>query len=168
MDVYFKNYNISEILNITIDEALEVFKEKKQMIKILTSMSELGLGYLTLGQSTKTISGGEAQRLKLALELNNTHSKEHMYVLDEPSAGLSSYDIKGLIVILKRLVQNGNSVIVIEHDLQIITMCDWIIELGPKSGAQGGKIISEGSISDMIENPESIIGKYCQDYLNND
>lgn len=164
LEVLFKGLNIVEILNVTIDEAIKIFDNEHKITNILKSMSELGLGYLTLGQSTKSISGGEAQRLKLALELNNKKSKDYLYILDEPSAGLSSTDIRRLLCILKKIVKEGNSVIIVEHDIQMITMCDWIIEVGPGSGDNGGNIIAEGCIKDIIKHPNSIIGEYCGEY----
>jgi excinuclease UvrABC ATPase subunit len=165
LDITYSGLNINEIQKITVTEALSLFQDDK-IRKVLETLNDLCLGYLTLGQSTKTISGGEAQRIKLAVELCTQNAVDFLYVLDEPTAGLSCHDILALSDILKRLVAKGNTVIVIEHDLQMLTLCDHIIEIGPKSGVNGGRIIAEGSIGSIIANENSIIAPYFQQFLN--
>ena len=158
-------YNIVDILDITISEALKIFENEPKIKPVLAVMEKLGLGYLKLGQSTKTISGGEAQRIKLAIELCKTSNENSLYVLDEPTAGLSCHDTAKLLKILKELVSKNNTVIIIEHDLQAITECDWLVELGPGSGDAGGRIIAEGTINNIIQNKNSLIAPYCKEYI---
>ena len=160
-------YNIVDILDITISQAIKLFENEPKIYSILVVMEKLGLGYLKLGQSTKTISGGEAQRIKLATELCKNSNKNSLYVLDEPTAGLSCHDTAKLLKILKELVRKNNTVIIIEHDLQAITECDWLVELGPGSGDAGGNIIAEGDIYNIIQNKNSLIGPYCKEYIEN-
>lgn len=164
-DVLLEGRNIVDILDITVEEARELFKEETKIIRTLNILHQLGLGYLKLGQSTKTISGGEAQRIKLAIELCKESNTDNLYVLDEPTAGLSCHDTEKLLAILKQIVDKGNTVIIIEHDLQLITMCDWLIEMGPGSGQKGGRLIAEGSMEDLIQNKNSRIGPYCRKYI---
>ena len=164
-DVRVKGLNIIDILDITIEEAIDLFKDEPRISPTLTILDKLGLGYLKLGQSTKTISGGEAQRIKLAIELCKESNTNSLYVLDEPTAGLSCHDTVKLLEIIKELIEKDNTVIVIEHDLQLITMCDWLIEMGPGSGNEGGKVIAEGTVKDIIKNKASIIGSYCRKFM---
>lgn len=164
LEVEYKGYNIHEIQSITVKEAIALF-ENANILKIVEILNDLCLGYLTLGQSTKTISGGEAQRLKLAKELCAQNAVDCLYVLDEPTTGLSCYDILALTQILKRLVSKGNTVIVIEHDLQMLAACDHIIEMGPGSGINGGKVISEGSVTELISNDKSNLAPYMKELI---
>ena len=164
-EVLLNGYNIVDILDITVEEATRLFEKEPKIIRTLNILNQLGLGYLKLGQSTKTISGGEAQRIKLAIELCKESNTDSLYVLDEPTAGLSCHDTVKLLQILKELVEKGNTVIIIEHDLQMITLCDWLIEMGPGSGLEGGKVIAEGSVYDIIHNQNSRIGSYCRKYI---
>lgn len=167
LDIKVRGYNITDILDITIQEAKGLFESEPRIKTTLAVLDKLGLGYLKLGQSTKHISGGEAQRIKLALELCKESSTNSLYVLDEPTSGLSCRDTEKLLGIIKELVAKNNTVIVIEHDLQMITMCDWLIEMGPGSGKAGGNVIAEGSVKDMIENKNSLIGVYCKEFIRN-
>ena len=178
LEVRYKGYNIYDIQNLTIKEAIRLFDGElsanrksnatvSNALKILNTLNDLCLGYLTLGQSTKTISGGEAQRIKLASELCTQNAVDYLYVLDEPTTGLSCYDTLALINILKRLVSKGNTVIIIEHDLQMLAACDHIIEMGPKSGLDGGKIVSEGCVDEIISDSKSIIAPYMKDFIVN-
>lgn len=164
-DVRVKGLNIIDILDITVEEAIDLFKDEPRISPTLAILNKLGLGYLKLGQSTKTISGGEAQRIKLAIELCKELNTNSLYVLDEPTAGLSCHDTVKLLEIIKELIEKDNTVIVIEHDLQLITMCDWLIEMGPGSGNEGGKVIAEGTVKDIINNKSSIIGSYCKKFM---
>lgn len=152
----FKNKNIAEILDLTVDESLDFFDEKK-VLKRLSILKKVGLGYLKLGQSHDTLSGGEKQRLKLASEL---HKKGEIYVLDEPTAGLHPKDIEFLLVTLNELVDAGNTVIAIEHNLDFIRQSDWIIDMGPEGGNRGGEILAEGSPFDIMKSEKAIIRNY--------
>jgi len=150
----------TEVLDLTVKESLEVFKGQTNIVKILEILDKIGMGYMTLGQSSLTLSGGEAQRVKLAKELGREKKAHSLLILDEPSTGLHSYDIAKLLTLLNELVERGNSVVIIEHDLDILSYTDWIIELGPGGGPAGGEIIAEGSPEDLNLNKNSIIGKY--------
>lgn len=123
-------------------------------------MERIGMGYIKLGQPTSTMSGGETQRLKLAKELGRQRKGHILYIMDEPTAGLSLYDTAQLIKLLDELIKSGNSVIVIEHNHEVLESCDWIVELGPEGGLKGGEIIAEGTPKDLVKNPKSLIGKY--------
>lgn len=158
----FGGKNISEVLNMTVEEALDFFNEK-EICAILKRLVDVGITYITLGQPLNTLSGGELQRVKLASELE---SHGNIYVLDEPSTGLHMSDIAQLIKILNRLVENSSTVIVIEHNLDIISQADWIIDLGPFAGENGGNIMFEGVPKDLINSETSITGKYLKKYIN--
>lgn len=158
----FGGKNISEVLNMTVEEALDFFNEK-EICAILKRLVDVGITYITLGQPLNTLSGGELQRVKLASELE---SHGNVYVLDEPSTGLHMSDISQLVKILNHLVDNGSTVIVIEHNLDIISQADWIIDLGPFAGENGGNIMFEGMPKDLINNEASITGKYLKKYVN--
>lgn len=160
LSVTYKNKNISEILDIQISEALSVFEDNKQIVRPLKVLERIGMGYIKLGQPTSTMSGGETQRLKLAKEIGRQRKGNILYVLDEPTTGLSLYDTAQLIKLLDELTVSGNSVIVIEHNHEVLESCDWIIELGPEGGAKGGNIIAEGTPRELKNNKKSIIGKY--------
>ncbi|MFH1752310.1 MAG: excinuclease ABC subunit UvrA [archaeon] len=152
----YKDKNIHEILNLTVNEALKFFEEKEIQKKLLM-LNEVGLGYLTLGQTHNTLSGGERQRLKLASKL---HKSGKIFILDEPTSGLHFADIEKLLKLLNKIVDNNNSVIVIEHNLNVIKQSDWIIDLGPKGGDKGGEIIGEGTPLEITKNTKSITGQY--------
>jgi excinuclease UvrABC ATPase subunit len=158
----FQDKNITQVLDMTIDEAFSFFSESKQITKRLEILRRVGLGYLKLGQSVSTLSGGEAQRLKLASEL---HKKGFVYILDEPSTGLHMADVQKLIDIIQALVDGGNTVIVIEHNLDIVTQADWIIDLGPEGGSQGGKVVSEGPPEEVALHPTSHTGKFLKELI---
>lgn len=165
LEVRLNGRDITEILEVTVNEAIQIFESEPKISNILKIVERLGLGYLTLGQSIKTISGGEAQRIKLALELGKELSTQSLYILDEPSAGLSVRETDQLMTILKEIVHRQNTVIIIEHDIQMITRCDWLIEMGPGSGNKGGKVIAEGAVEDIMKNPRSMIGSYCKAFI---
>ncbi|PEW10112.1 excinuclease ABC subunit UvrA [Bacillus cereus] len=162
LTVRYKGKNISEILDMQVSEAIPLFKDNKSIISILEVMERIGMGYITLGQPTSTMSGGEAQRLKLSKEIGKQRKGNILYVLDEPTTGLSLYDTAQLIKLLNELVENGNSVIVIEHNHEVLESCDWIIELGPEGGAGGGRIIAEGAPQTLKKDPNSITGRYLE------
>ena len=167
LDVLFKDKNISEVLNLRVDEAKMIFENVPKIKHILDLMSEVGLGYIKLGQSALTLSGGEAARIKLAKELQKKPTGKSLFILDEPSTGLHLDDIKKLLVILNRIVDNGDTVIVIEHNLDIIKVADYIIDLGPEGGNKGGEIVAVGTPEKIIMNKKSFTGKYLQHILLN-
>ena len=156
---YFKK-NIREVLDLSVSDALEVFKEEPKIMKYLKILEKIGMGYIRLGQSATTLSGGEAQRIKLSKALGSSKHKNTLFVLDEPTTGLHFHDEVKLLKLLDQLVDQGNSVVIIEHNTNILSYCDWIIELGPKGGPKGGKIISEGTPEEVMKNTNSIIGEF--------
>ena len=162
LEVKYKGKTITEALDLTVKEALEHFKGQTNIVKILEILDRIGMGYMTLGQSSLTLSGGEAQRVKLAKELGREKKGHSLFVLDEPSTGLHSHDVSKLLTLLDELVEKGNSVIIIEHDLDILSFTDWIVELGPEGGPNGGEIIAEGTPEDLIDNAHSILGPFLK------
>jgi len=162
LDVKFKGKNIFEVLSMTVDEACEFFANIPAVYKKIKTMQDVGLGYITLGQSSTTLSGGEAQRVKLATELSRTATGRTIYILDEPTTGLHSYDVDKLIGIIQRLVDNGNTVIVIEHNLDVIKVADHVIDLGPEGGEEGGYIIATGNPREIADNPKSCTGQFLR------
>lgn len=160
LSVKYNEYSINDILECSINECLEIFKYEKKIKDILNLLVEIGLGYLKMGQSLTTLSGGEGQRLKLAKELLKQGKKQSLYLLDEPTTGLHPNDVTQLLKLLDRLVDAGNTVIVVEHNSQIIRAADWIIDLGPEGGDAGGKILAEGTPIDIMENFKSYTGRY--------
>lgn len=160
LSIKYKNKNIHYILNMSVSEAVHFFKDIPNIVSHLNVLEQIGMGYIKLGQPTPTLSGGESQRIKLAKEIGKKRNGNILYVLDEPTTGLSLYDTAKLIQLLDELVSNGNSVIVVEHDIDVLNVCDWIVELGPEGGDKGGYIISEGSPKALKENPKSITGRY--------
>ena len=163
--VKYKGKSISDVLNMTVEEALEFFKNNTPIRNKLKLLDEVGLGYLHLGQSATTLSGGEAQRIKLATELSKRDSGNTMYILDEPTTGLHFADVKKLLKILFRLRELGNTIIVIEHNLDIIASADWIIDLGPEGGNKGGQIIATGTPEEISENNSSYTGQYLKEKM---
>ncbi|HGM1096572.1 TPA: excinuclease ABC subunit UvrA [Clostridioides difficile] len=160
LSIKYKNKTIHDILNMSISEAVNFFKDIPNIVSHLNVLEQIGMGYIKLGQPTPTLSGGESQRVKLAKEIGKKRNGNILYVLDEPTTGLSLYDTAKLIQLLDELVANGNSVIVVEHDIDVLNVCDWIVELGPEGGDKGGYIIAEGSPKTLKENPKSITGRY--------
>lgn len=159
LDMKFKGHNISDVLEMSIDEAFSLFEAEESIRTKLKVLQDVGLGYLSLGQSTTTLSGGEAQRLKLAKELSRSSSGKVMYLFDEPTTGLHPHDAGRLINIFDRLVRLGNSVVIIEHNIDMILASDWVIELGPEGGNEGGKIIAQGTPEEIMNNICSVTGK---------
>jgi excinuclease ABC subunit A len=166
LDVTFKGKNISDVLNMSVDEALEFFKNIPKIKRRLKLLDDVGLGYIKLGQSATTLSGGEAQRVKLAKELSKIATGKTIYILDEPTTGLHFDDIKKLLNVLNRLVDRGNTVIVIEHNLDVIKTADYIIDLGPEGGDEGGQIVAKGIPEEVAKNPKSYTGIYLKELLN--
>lgn len=165
LEVMFKGYNISDILDKTIEEALDIFSDAPTIVSRLSLLNEVGLGYIKLGQPATTFSGGEAQRIKLARELGKKSSGRYLYLLDEPTTGLHVKDTSNLIKILNKLVDLGNTVVVVEHNMDLIKMADWIIDLGPEGGKTGGKIVVEGTPEEVVNVEESYTGKYLKSIL---
>ncbi len=165
LEVKFKDKNIYEVLNMTVEEGLEFFKDLPAIADRLQSLFDVGLGYLQLGQSATTLSGGEAQRVKIASELYRAHLQKTIYILDEPTIGLHYEDVKKLIEILQKLVDKGNTVVVIEHNLDMIKCTDYIIDIGPEGGSNGGQIIAKGTPEQIANSEKSHTGKYLKKML---
>lgn len=162
LEVKYQGKNISQVLDMTIDEAYVFFEKHKNISKKLKFLQDTGLGYITLGQHGNTISGGESQRLKLACEISKKENSKTLYILDEPSTGLHFTDIKKLYLIMENLIDNGNSIIFIEHNLELISLADYIIELGPGSGKNGGNVIFSGTLDEILEDKKSITSNFLQ------
>ena len=165
LEVKYKGKTISDVLNMTVEEALEFFKNLPKIKNKIQTLYDVGLGYIKLGQPSTTLSGGEAQRVKLATELSKKATGKTLYILDEPTTGLHMADVHKLIDILQRLVDTGNSIIVIEHNLDLIKTCDYIIDLGPEGGDRGGEIIAVGTPEQVVKNDRSYTGKFLKKYL---
>ena len=155
----FKGKSIADILGMQVDECLELFDAIPRVRQPLHALHDVGLGYLTLGQSSTTLSGGEAQRIKLAAELGRPAPGRALYILDEPTTGLHFADVERLLEILKKLVGLGQTVVVIEHQLDVIAAADWVIDLGPRGGEAGGRVIATGPPSEIARSGESLTGK---------
>ncbi|MFX1365010.1 MAG: excinuclease ABC subunit UvrA [Promethearchaeota archaeon] len=160
LEVKYKGKSISDVLQMTVNEAAQLFKSQEGISKVLKILDEIGMGYIELGQPAPTLSGGEAQRVKLAKELGKIRKGSSLYILDEPTVGLSFYDTIKLIDLLEKLVQEGNTVLIIEHDPEILSYCDYIIELGPDGGPKGGEVIAEGTPIEIKMNKKSKTGPY--------
>jgi len=163
--VKYKGKSIADVLNMTVEESLEVFKNIPKAVVRLQTLVDVGLGYVQLGQSATTLSGGEAQRLKLASELSRRATGKTLYLIDEPTTGLSFYDVHKLLDVLQRLVDKGNSILVIEHNLDVIRCSDWVIDLGPEGGDKGGETLAVGTPEEVAENPRSYTGQYLKHVL---
>jgi len=165
LDIRYKGKNISEILDMSVADAGEFFQNIPQINRKLQLLNEVGLGYIKLGQSATTLSGGEAQRIKLARELSKIATGRTIYILDEPTTGLHFQDVKLLLKVLQRLVDKGNTVVVIEHNLEVIKCADWIIDLGPEGGEEGGRVVACGTPEDVVRHPRSYTGQYLKKVL---
>ncbi len=165
--LFREKYSISDVLDMTVDHALEEFKNYPPMLSKLKLLQEVGLGYVRIGQPATTLSGGEAQRVKLSKELSRRATGRTLYVLDEPSVGLHAADVHKLIEVLQRLVDTGNSVLIIEHNLDIIKIADWLIDLGPEGGDRGGELVAEGTPEQVMKVKASYTGQYLKAHLNN-
>ena len=163
--VKYKGKSIADVLDMTVDEAYRFFINHPQISRKLELLKRVGLDYIKLGQSSLDLSGGEAQRIKLSRELAARGTGQTLYILDEPTTGLHFEDIKQLLAVLHEFVDQGNTVIVIEHNLEVIKTADWIIDLGPAGGAGGGHVIATGTPEDVAKNPKSLTGKYLNKYL---
>ena len=165
LKITYKNKTISDVLNMTIDEALEFFEAYPNIKRKLSTLQDVGLGYLTLGQSATTLSGGEAQRIKLAKELSRVSTGKTLYILDEPTTGLHFKDVDMLLKVLMKLRDAGNSIIVIEHNLDVIKSADYIIDLGPDGGKNGGQIIATGTPEEIAKCKASYTGQFLKQIL---
>jgi len=165
LEVHYRGKNIADVLDLTVEEAKTFFADKPIISEKLSTLAEVGLGYIKLGQSATTLSGGEAQRVKLATELARRSTGKTIYILDEPTTGLHFDDIKRLLLVLQRLVDKGNTVLVIEHNLDVIKCADWVIDLGPDGGDKGGEIVAAGTPRDVAKNKRSYTGKYLKEVL---
>jgi excinuclease ABC subunit A len=169
LEVTYKGLNVSQVLELTVDEAIRFFMREDRLGQTLWHLQQVGLGYLRLGQPAPTLSGGEAQRLKIARELASGAGKKghKLYLLDEPTTGLSGEDIRRLLAVLTRLLDAGHTVVVIEHNLDLIKTADWIIDLGPGAGYRGGEVVAMGRPEDIIRVPESSTGRFLAHLLPN-
>ena len=165
LEIKYKDKTIADVLDMTIDQAAEFFDSVPNIARKLQTLVEVGLGYIKLGQPATTFSGGEAQRIKLATELSKRSTGKTMYILDEPTTGLHSADVKRLLGILQQLVEGGNSMIIIEHNLDVIKSADWVIDMGPEGGIGGGTVVASGTPEDITKIPESFTGKYLKKML---
>ena len=165
LEVHYKGKTIADVLDMPIEEAAEFFEPIKSIHRHLKTLVEVGLGYVRLGQPATTLSGGEAQRVKLASELQRRSTGRTLYVLDEPTTGLHFEDINKLLKVLGRLVEQGNSVIVIEHNLDVIKTADWIIDMGPGGGDGGGTVVAQGSPEEVAACPDSFTGQFLAEIL---
>src|SRR5256714_287914 len=165
LDVTFKGKNIAEVLDLTVEEACEFFANQPVISRHLVTLKDVGLGYIRLGQPATTLSGGEAQRVKLSSELAKRATGRTIYILDEPTTGLHFEDVRHLIGVLQRLVDTGNTVLVIEHNLDVIKTADWIVDLGPEGGDGGGRVVAEGPPESVAKVSESHTGRFLADVL---
>ena len=165
LQVRFKDYSIADVLDLTVDEGLELFSAFPRMVSRLKTLQDVGLGYIRIGQPAPTLSGGEAQRVKLARELSKRATGCTLYVLDEPSVGLHAADVHKLIEVLQRLVDTGNSVLIIEHNLDIIKVADYLIDLGPEGGDRGGEIVAQGTPEEVCANDDSYTGQFLRPFV---
>jgi len=165
LEVKYKGRSISDVLEMSVEEALEFFQNIPPIHRHMQTLSDVGLGYIKLGQPAPTLSGGEAQRIKLSSELHKRATGNTIYVLDEPTTGLHFEDIRKLLGVLQRLVAAGNTVLVIEHNLDVVKTADWIIDLGPEGGDMGGLLVAAGTPEDIAANPDSHTGRFLAEVL---
>lgn len=160
LEVRFKGKSIADVLDMTVEQALDFFEAQPKILRKVTTLNDVGLGYITLGQHATTLSGGEAQRVKLAEELSKKDTGKTLYILDEPTTGLHFQDIAHLLDVLNKLVNKGNTVLIIEHNLDVIKVSDHVIDLGPEGGNKGGQIIAEGPPEKIAKTKGSYTGKF--------
>jgi excinuclease ABC subunit A len=163
--VTYRGHTIADVLQMTVEQAAEEFAAIPQAVDRLRTLVDVGLGYIKLGQPAPTLSGGEAQRVKLATELSRRATGKTLYLIDEPTTGLSFYDVHKLVDVVQRLVDKGNSVLVIEHNLDVIRCADWIIDLGPEGGDKGGEVVVCGTPEEVASHPTSHTGRYLRKAL---
>jgi excinuclease ABC subunit A len=165
LNITYRGKSISDVLNMSIEEAKDFFQHHKKINRTLETLDSIGLGYIKLGQSSTTLSGGEAQRMKLSRELSKATRGTCLYILDEPTTGLHFRDIKVLMEAINKLVDLGHTVVIIEHNMDVIKSADYVIDLGPDGGKHGGLIVAEGTPEEIAKNKKSITGKYLKKYL---
>ena len=165
LEIIYKERSIYEVLDMTVDEAYLFFKNIPSINNKLSTLIDVGLGYIKLGQNAVTLSGGEAQRIKLSKELSKRSNKNTLYLLDEPTTGLHFHDVNQLIKVLIRLRDEGNTIVIIEHNLDVVKTADWIIDLGPEGGDKGGEIVAEGTPEVVAESKASYTGQYLRNLL---
>ncbi|MCD6396973.1 MAG: excinuclease ABC subunit UvrA, partial [Spirochaetaceae bacterium] len=165
LEITYKGKNIADVLDMKVEEAVEFFKNFPGLKSKLQTLYDVGLGYISLGQPATTLSGGEAQRVKLATELSRKGNEKTIYILDEPTVGLHLADIEKLLKVLNRLVEKGSTVIVIEHNLEVIKCADWIIDLGPEGGDRGGYVVAEGPPEKIVRYKKSYTGKFLKNLI---
>jgi excinuclease ABC subunit A len=166
LEIEYKGKNISAVLDMTVEEGMSFFANVPHLAQKLQTLMDVGLSYIHLGQSATTLSGGEAQRIKLARELSRRDTGKTLYILDEPTTGLHFHDVKQLLKVLHKLRDRGNTIVVIEHNLDVIKTADWIIDLGPEGGDRGGKIIAVGTPEEVADNKASYTGQFLKTIIN--
>ena len=166
LDIKYRDKNIAEVLAMTVDMAHEFFADEPQLVRSFSVLKEVGLGYLRLGQPATELSGGEAQRIKLATELQRTHRGDTLYVLDEPTTGLHPADVEKLMKQLDGLVEAGNTVVVVEHEMRVVAGSDWVIDIGPGAGDAGGQVVAAGVPVDLSKSAKSKTAHYLARFLN--
>jgi excinuclease ABC subunit A len=162
LEVRFKGKSISDVLDMTVEQALEFFEHQPRIHRRVQTLAEVGLGYITLGQHATTLSGGEAQRVKLAEELSKKDTGKTLYVLDEPTTGLHFQDVKLLLEVLQKLVDKGNTVLIIEHNLDVVKVSDYVIDMGPEGGNAGGKLVASGTPEEICKVKGSETGRFLK------
>jgi excinuclease ABC subunit A len=162
LEVRFKGKSISDVLDMTVEEAVVFFENQPKILRKIQTLNEVGLGYISLGQHATTLSGGEAQRVKLSSELSKRDTGSTMYILDEPTTGLHFQDIRNLLILLQKLVDKGNTVLIIEHNLDVVKVADHIIDLGPEGGMAGGQIVATGTPEEVSSRKKSYTGKFLK------
>jgi excinuclease ABC subunit A len=165
LEVRYKGKTIHEVLEMTVEDALQFFSAVPSLARKLQTLMDVGLSYITLGQNAVTLSGGEAQRVKLAKELSKRDTGTTLYILDEPTTGLHFHDIKQLLTVLHKLRDHGNTVIIIEHNLDVIKTADWLVDMGPEGGSGGGTLVAEGTPRAIADNPQSHTGVYLKRFF---
>ena len=160
LEVRWKGKTIADILDMTVNQAVEFFEPQPTILRKIKTIQDVGLGYIKLGQASTSLSGGESQRIKLATELSRKSTGKTLYILDEPTTGLHFEDIRVLLGVLRQLVDKGNTVLIIEHNTDVIRACDWIIDMGPEGGRGGGQIVATGTVEDIRSCPKSLTGKF--------
>ena len=160
LEILYKGYNINDVLEMTVEDALRLFEPVPALARKLETLVDVGLSYIKLGQSATTLSGGEAQRVKLSKELSRRDTGRTLYILDEPTTGLHFHDIEALLGVLHKLRDDGNTIVVIEHNLDVIKTADWVVDLGPEGGHRGGQVIATGTPEQIAANPDSYTGRF--------
>jgi len=165
LEVRYKGHNIADVLDMSVDQAIDLFYSQPKILTILNTLRQVGLSYIKLGQAATTLSGGEAQRIKLSRELSKRETGRTLFILDDPTTGLHFDDIKKLLMVLQSLVEAGNTVVIIEHNLDVIKATDWIIDLGPEGGAAGGRIVAQGLPEKIVKSKKSYTGCFLKKVL---